>query len=186
MLIGGSKALQASHLGRRRTEESFPAAGSPLHACNGVSERQKVLSAGAEPGMATFSRKRERQSDPFPAAGAKAGGSKLADGSSGQKRSADEDADGARAAQRPKLEPINGQLPTPKVHLGISLTHLSAELNTPAMPSCLSCNSSDVISCWKPSSVRRDVQDMLRTLATSQACCRAKLGRLTECLSNIC
>ncbi|CAK0758926.1 hypothetical protein CVIRNUC_002658 [Coccomyxa viridis] len=88
--------------------------GSPLHACNGVSERQKVLSAGAEPGMATFSRKRERQSDPFPAAGAKAGGSKLADGSSGQKRSADEDADGARAAQRPKLEPINGQLPTLK------------------------------------------------------------------------
>lgn len=138
MLIGGSKALQASHLGRRHTEESFPAAGSPLHACNGVSERQKVLSAGAEPGMATFSRKRERQSDPSPAAGAKAGGSKLADGSSGQKRSADEDADGARAAQRPKLEPINGQLPTLKVRPGTSLTYLSIKPDALSTPSFLS------------------------------------------------
>ena len=123
------------NMGCRRTEASIMAAGSPLHACNGVSERQKVLSAGTEPGMATFSRKRNRQSDPFPAAGAKAGGSKLADGSSGQKRSAAEDADGARAAQRPKVEPINGQLPTLKVHPGTSLTYLSVELDALSAPS---------------------------------------------------
>ena len=122
------------YMGCRQTEASVIAAGSPLHACNGVSERQKVLSAGAEPRMATFSRRRNRQSDPLPSAGAKAGGSKLADGSSSQKRSADEEADGARATQRPKLEPINGQLPTPKVHPGTPLLHLSVKphaLSTP-------------------------------------------------------
>ena len=153
------------------------AAGSPLHACNGVSERQKVLSAGAEPGMATFSRKRNRQSDPFPAAGVKAGGSKLADGSSGQKRSADEGADEARAAQRPKLEPINGQLPTLKVHPGTSLSDLSIKLEALSTPSFLSCKLSlpirhhlllEIIFCGR-------VQDMLRLLATYQSCCRADL-----------
>ena len=159
------------------------AAGSPLHACNSVSERQKVLGAGTEPGMATFSRKHNRQSDPFPA-GAKAGGSKLADGSSGQKRSADEGADEARAAQRPKLHPINGQLPTPKVLSGTSLTYLSIKHSALSTSSFLSSSPvgslTEVILC--PQRHARYIQ----TYCQISSMLYGKSRKVIECVSNIC
>ena len=80
-----------------------------LHACNGMAEREKIMSSGQEPSLVTFSRKGRRQSEPAPAVKAGTGAEPES-----RKRPADVAALGARPAQRPRLVP-NGVLPAPKV-----------------------------------------------------------------------
>lgn len=105
-------------------------AGAPLHACNGVAERQKVMNAAQSSELVPFSQADRRQSELTPAvakasnsrrqsepvpATAKAGNSMAPVSLSAQKRSAEGDANGARPAQRPRLVAQNGLRPETKV-----------------------------------------------------------------------
>ena len=105
-------------------------AGAPLHACNGVAERQKVMNAAQSSELVPFSQADRRQSELTPAvakasnsrrqsepvpATAKAGNSMAPVSKSAQKRSAEGDANGARPAQRPRLVAQNALLPETKV-----------------------------------------------------------------------
>ena len=91
------------------------AAGNPLHTCNGVAERQKVMRGPQEPHLAPSSQDR-RQSEPAPAT-AKAGNSMDPTNKTAQKRPAEGDASGSRPLQRPRLMAQNGFPPTTKVQL---------------------------------------------------------------------
>ena len=99
---------------------AMSAAGNPLHACNGVAERQKVTRGPQEPDLATSSHRGRRQSEPVPAT-AKPGNSMDPASKTAQKRPAEGDASGSRPAQRPRLVAQNGFPPTAKVQLPILL-----------------------------------------------------------------
>ncbi len=89
-------------------------AGNPLHACNGIAERQKVMRGPQEPDVANASQKDRRQSEPAPAT-AKAGNSTDPASRTAQKRPADSDEPASRPAQRPRLVAQNGLPPMSKV-----------------------------------------------------------------------
>ena len=110
-------------------------AGNPLHACNGIAERQTVMRGPQEPDLATASQKDRRQSAPAPAT-AKANSMDPASRTA-QKRPADSDEPASRPAQRPRLVAQNGLPPVIKVRY-IGHTFLQQpcgrqEVHTPAV-----------------------------------------------------